>query len=181
MFYTFIAQLKKSIDRASPSPTHRFLKTLDAKRKLLRSYTQNFDGLEERAGLIGSSSNQAVADEKACGRPRANTVRNIQLHGNIHRVRCIFCSAQFPCTAEHIECFSVGLAPDCPECQARGKSTLPSLCLVMRVGSAAYPLDSESTRGPPRSGNTSRHSPPSGSPLRRAAPTWRRDCDNPEG
>ena len=59
VFYTFISQLKRSIDDASPSPTHRFLKALDTKRKLLRSYTQNIDGLEERAGLLGSSSNEA--------------------------------------------------------------------------------------------------------------------------
>ena len=46
VFYTFISQLKKSIDVAKPSPTHRFIKTLDSKRKLLRSYTQNIDGLD---------------------------------------------------------------------------------------------------------------------------------------
>ena len=59
VFYTFISQLKRSIDVASPSPTHRFIKTLDSKKKLLRSYTQNIDGLEERAGLVGSSSQEA--------------------------------------------------------------------------------------------------------------------------
>ncbi|KAF7313857.1 HST3 protein [Mycena chlorophos] len=50
VFHTFIAQLKRSIDAAEPSPTHRFLHTLDAKKKLLRSYTQNIDGFEARVG-----------------------------------------------------------------------------------------------------------------------------------
>ncbi|TFY79450.1 hypothetical protein EWM64_g4564, partial [Hericium alpestre] len=62
VFYTFISQLKQSIDNAIPSPTHHFIKTLDTKKKLLRSYTQNIDGLEERAGLLGCSSQ----DAKAC-------------------------------------------------------------------------------------------------------------------
>ena len=48
VFYTFIAQLKRSIDAAEPAPTHRFIKTLDTKKKLLRSYTQNIDGFEAR-------------------------------------------------------------------------------------------------------------------------------------
>ena len=51
VFYTFISKLKQSIDTVSPSPTHWFIKTLDNKGKLLRSYTQNIDGLEERVAF----------------------------------------------------------------------------------------------------------------------------------
>lgn len=119
VFYTFISQLKQSIDRASPSPTHRFLKTLDSKRKLLRSYTQNIDGLEERAGLLGSSSQEAKASGKGKGKLRAKDVRNVQLHGDIHRVRCTFCSADFPCIDEYAASFDRGIAPECPECLSR--------------------------------------------------------------
>lgn len=122
VFYTFISQLKRSIDTASPSPTHRFIKTLDTKRKLLRSYTQNVDGLEERAGLLGSSSNDAKSHGKGKAKLRVKDVRNVQLHGDIHRVRCTFCSAELPCTAEHLDVFKYGHAPDCPECVARCKS-----------------------------------------------------------
>jgi NAD+-dependent protein deacetylase SIR2 len=121
VFYTFISQLKQFVDRASPSPTHRFLKTLDAKRKLLRSYTQNIDGLEEQVGLFGSSSEQARADKKGKGRLRSKDIRNVQLHGDIHRVRCTFCSADFPCTSEHLTAFDAGTPPDCPECTSRCK------------------------------------------------------------
>ena len=125
VFYTFISQLKQSVDKASPSPTHKFLKTLDSKRKLLRSYTQNIDGLEERAGLVGSSAPEARAapskGSTAAGKLRVKDVRNVQLHGDIHRVRCTFCSAELPCTPEHLACFDVGVPPDCPECLSRCK------------------------------------------------------------
>jgi len=36
LFYSFIAELKLAIDKAQPSPTHRFIKTLHSKGKLLR-------------------------------------------------------------------------------------------------------------------------------------------------
>ncbi|KAH7876849.1 uncharacterized protein C8R40DRAFT_1182490, partial [Lentinula edodes] len=43
-FFWFISQLKQKIDQAEPTPTHDFLKILESKGKLLRSYTQNIDG-----------------------------------------------------------------------------------------------------------------------------------------
>ena len=121
VFYTFISQLKKSIDAAKPSPTHRFIKTLDSKRKLLRSYTQNIDGLEERAGIVGTSSDEVKTHGKGKSKIRVKEVRNVQLHGDIHRVRCTFCSADYPCNPEHLETFLAGAPPDCPECSARCK------------------------------------------------------------
>lgn len=127
VFYTFISQLKQSVDSAEPSATHRFIKTLDAKRRLLRSYTQNIDGLEERAGLAGSTNqeNKAVGSSKGKGKVRAKDVRNVQLHGDIHRVRCTFCSAEFPCTPDHLQSFDAGVPPDCPECTSRCTSSWP--------------------------------------------------------
>lgn len=119
VFYTFISQLKKSIDAASPAPTHHFLKTLDTKKKLLRSYTQNIDGLEARAGLMGSSSQEAKSNGKGKYKIKAKDVRNVQLHGDIHRVRCMACSAEYPCTEIHLKMFNEGVAPDCPECSER--------------------------------------------------------------
>ena len=119
LFYTFISGLKKSIDKASPSPTHDFIKTLDTKAKLVRSYTQNIDGLEERAGLLGSSSDKAKA--QTTGKIVKKDVKNVQLHGDIHRVRCMVCSANFPCEESHMEVFQEGEAPECPDCLARCK------------------------------------------------------------
>ncbi|KDQ64047.1 hypothetical protein JAAARDRAFT_187428 [Jaapia argillacea MUCL 33604] len=135
VFYTFISQLKRSIDGATPSPTHAFLKTLDTKRKLLRSYTQNIDGLEERSGLLGSSSNGAKAvGGKGKGKIRVKEVRNVQLHGDIHRVRCTFCSAELACTEEYMEVFERGQAPDCPECSARSQARLARSARPLKVG-----------------------------------------------
>ena len=125
VFYSFIAGLKQAVDDASPSHTHRFIKTLDSKGRLLRSYTQNIDGLEERAGLPGSSSQgaRATSPSRTRGKTRAKLkikdVRNVQLHGDIHRVRCTVCSADYPCSTSYLGMFSQGFPPDCPDCTAR--------------------------------------------------------------
>lgn len=119
VFYTFIAQLKRSIDAASPTPTHQFIKILDTKKKLLRSYTQNIDGLEAKAGLLGTACQEARSNGKGKNKLRTKDVRNIQLHGDIHRVRCATCSAEYTCSEEHLSFFEKGTAPDCPECLSR--------------------------------------------------------------
>jgi NAD-dependent SIR2 family protein deacetylase len=50
-FLSFMAELKQLIDRAEPTKTHRFLKYLSERKRLLRVYTQNIDCLEEKVGL----------------------------------------------------------------------------------------------------------------------------------
>ncbi|KAI0801123.1 DHS-like NAD/FAD-binding domain-containing protein [Fomes fomentarius] len=134
VFYTFISSLKKSIDSASPSSTHRFIKTLDSKRKLLRSYTQNIDGLEEKAGLVGTSSQEIKTTGKGKFKIRAKDVRNVQLHGDIHRVRCTFCSAEFSCTPQYRDIFLSGTAPECPECAARSSARVARSARALKVG-----------------------------------------------
>ena len=119
VFYTFIAQLKRSIDAARPTPTHHFIKTLDTKKKLIRSYTQNIDGLEAQVELLGSSCHEAKSGGKGKTKIRVKDIRNVQLHGDIHRVRCIACSADYPCSEEYLQLFQSGKAPDCPECLSR--------------------------------------------------------------
>lgn len=121
VFYTFISKLKQSIDNVSPSPTHWFIKTLDTKGKLLRSYTQNIDGLEERVGLLGSASSEAKATGKAKSKIKLKDVKNVQLHGDIRLVRCTFCSAEMPFSSTYASSFLSGEAPDCPECTSRCK------------------------------------------------------------
>lgn len=139
LFYAFIAQLKSSIDAAEPGSTHRFLKTLDSKGKLLRSYTQNIDGFEEKVGILSTSS------AKGKGK-KINTkdIRNVQLHGDIQyafslffsssmrlyiddvslsRVRCILCSAEYPCEPAYLTAFLDGIPPDCPDCAERCECT----------------------------------------------------------
>ena len=130
VFYTFISGLKAAIDKAEPSPTHHFLHTLHKRGKLLRSYTQNIDGLEERSGLTGTGTVPTAADDVNKGKTEkpkiAKDAKNIQLHGDIHRVRCNVCSANFPCDEEHMQAFQKGTAPDCPECKQRSERSTSS-------------------------------------------------------
>ncbi|CBQ69621.1 related to HST4-member of the Sir2p family of NAD(+)-dependent histone deacetylases [Sporisorium reilianum SRZ2] len=51
LFYSMVAELKRLADEAEPTIFHRFLKRLDDEGRLQRVYTQNIDGLEEKAGL----------------------------------------------------------------------------------------------------------------------------------
>ncbi|KAF8477889.1 DHS-like NAD/FAD-binding domain-containing protein [Gautieria morchelliformis] len=134
LFYTFMAELKSSIDKATPSPTHRFIKTLDTKGKLLRSYTQNIDGFEERVGLVGSSSDCVKNSGKGKGKIKTKDVRNVQLHGDIHRLRCLLCAADFRCTSEHLECFREGDPPDCPECRTRSEARVARSARPLKIG-----------------------------------------------
>ncbi|KAF9006382.1 DHS-like NAD/FAD-binding domain-containing protein [Hymenopellis radicata] len=103
--------LKKSIDVSEPTPTHLFLKRLDSKHKLLRVYTQNIDGLEERAGLA-----IATGPEGRQKQPHRSA------HGDIHHLRCVLCSGDIVCSVEHIELFQAGLAPPCPDCTQRSEA-----------------------------------------------------------
>ncbi|KAF8167681.1 DHS-like NAD/FAD-binding domain-containing protein [Crassisporium funariophilum] len=135
VFYTFISGLKRSIDLAKPTPTHHFIKTLDSKKKLLRSYTQNIDGLEARVGLLGTSCQEAKSTGKGKNKLRTKDIRNVQLHGDIHRVRCMACSAEYPCTEEHLVSFEKGTAPDCPECLSRSEARVARSARAIRVGS----------------------------------------------
>ncbi|KAI0784981.1 DHS-like NAD/FAD-binding domain-containing protein [Abortiporus biennis] len=135
VFYTFISQLKQSIDSASPSSTHHFIKTLDAKHKLLRSYTQNIDGLEEKVGLVGSSNEEVRSNNgKGKSKLKIKDVRNVQLHGDIHRVRCTLCSAEFPCSSEYLGLFNSGVAPPCPECTVRCEDRVARSARPIKVG-----------------------------------------------
>ncbi|KAJ8521993.1 hypothetical protein ONZ45_g1387 [Pleurotus djamor] len=134
VFYTFISQLKRSIDSADPSPTHRFIKSLDAKKKLLRSYTQNIDGLEEKVGLLSSSSQEARSNGKGKTKLKAKEVRNVQLHGDIHRVRCVSCSADYAYTEAYLDMFAQGMPPDCPECATRCEERIARSARATRVG-----------------------------------------------
>jgi NAD-dependent histone deacetylase SIR2 len=148
VFYTFVSKLKRSIDSAKPSSTHHFIKTLDDKGKLLRSYTQNIDGLEARAGLLGSASQEVKKNGKGKSKINTKQVRNVQLHGDIHRVRCTFCAAEYPYTDEYLNMFEEGIPPQCPECVERCKWLLVMIMAnaelecsaALRVARAARPL-----------------------------------------
>ena len=207
LFYSFIAELKLAVSAAEPSATHRFIKKLDDKGKLMRSYTQNIDGMEKRVGMKCSSSPDEPAGEEDVS-SRASTpalvagpsssqgssfssseassssqpfssqgstssqassfpsssqesyapisrrsasvvssassggggvtmdkklTKNIQLHGDIHRVRCMVCSASYEFTEEYVEMFREGEAPECPACEERSESFVSRLFSIRRL------------------------------------------------
>lgn len=108
------------VENTAPSSTHEFMKALDSRKKLLRVYTQNIDGLENRVGLTSSTTSE-VRELKGTRRTATMTrnVRCVQLHGDINIVRCTLCGFECIWTEECDRVFSEGAAPDCEECERR--------------------------------------------------------------
>ncbi|KAH8742499.1 DHS-like NAD/FAD-binding domain-containing protein, partial [Diaporthe sp. PMI_573] len=75
-------ELRQVSRNSKPTKTHDFLRLLREKGKLLRCYTQNFDCLEDKVGLVTDMSN----DKVEC----------VQLHGRIDSLRCDKCNSLFP-------------------------------------------------------------------------------------
>ena len=86
-FYRFYRDKMLPLE-AQPTPAHRFLAELESTGRLTAVITQNIDGLHQAAG--------------------SKTV--LELHGSIHRNRCMKCARFFP--PEHIR-DSEGV-PQCP-------------------------------------------------------------------
>jgi NAD+-dependent protein deacetylase SIR2 len=103
VFYTFIASLRQSILSANSTSTHKFIRTLHERGKLLRCYTQNIDGIETQEGLVVGGKEAQIC----------------QLHGDIHTLRCDYCSIIQNYTEEWMEMLLDGSAPDCPDCVAK--------------------------------------------------------------
>ena len=145
-FYRFIAFLRRSIreDVKQATATHRFIRRLRDRQKLVRCYTQNIDGLERREGLSadlalgkGSKSRfsrKTLSKTKAelptlLGSVRDGGCEVVQLHGNLDVLRCTLC--QKICEwndVYHSPRFLTGKAPVCQPCvttdqfrQDRGK------------------------------------------------------------
>ncbi|KAL8007004.1 putative Zinc finger, ZZ-type, Zinc finger, PHD-type, Sirtuin family, Zinc finger, FYVE/PHD-type [Plasmopara halstedii] len=80
-----------------PSPTHWFLRLLQDKKKLLRVYTQNIDGLEEAAGVT----------------------RCIPCHGSFAYSACMRCKKRIP-TNSLMSVIQAGIVPTCSQANCRG-------------------------------------------------------------
>lgn len=80
-----------------PSPTHRFLKLLEDKKKLLRVYTQNIDGLEEAAGVT----------------------KVIPCHGTFAWSTCMRCGNRVA-TSSIMDVIQAGVIPTCSVNDCRG-------------------------------------------------------------
>lgn len=84
LFNQFIFSLYKQISRSTPTITHEFIKKLQDKKKLIKCYTQNIDGLERECGL----STEFSCDEW-------NNTNVIQLHGDLHQLCCNSCKHNY--------------------------------------------------------------------------------------
>lgn len=121
LFYIFMSSLYTKCQAANPTETHRFLKKLHDKNKLLRCYTQNIDGLEGRAGLpyafdYTKPRNTGPAKGKKSTTASAKVV---QLHGSLNAVRC-GCSWAGSWTDDMVQSMQAGTPPPCPDCQSLG-------------------------------------------------------------
>lgn len=134
LFYTLMAELKDMADAAQPTLFHHLLKRLDREGRLQRVYTQNIDGLEEKAGLTfgfgeelsGPSKRKRepiTRDQRGFARSQSDSVlmrgrekpmfpRAIPLHGSLSTMSCALCS------------YTLALRPDI---DARAKAALDSM------------------------------------------------------
>lgn len=137
-----IAQLSQLSDAAEPTAFHRFLHSLDERRRLLRVFTQNIDALEEKSGLTfgvpdvdlkrykprsakgkvaaTAPSDRPTPDEPSTSRlpsPPMETPRCIPLHGTLQLMHCQTCRHSFP-LKDYIDFLSSGTPPPCPQCTA---------------------------------------------------------------
>lgn len=106
VFFTFMSYLRDCILNANSTQTHKLLKLLKEKKKLLRCYTQNIDGLEAHEGL-----------ETGITPKNWKKLDVIQLHGDIHKLKCMHCSSLFDWSEESSKVCQRGEAPECPSCR----------------------------------------------------------------
>ena len=100
-----MAELAKAAAYAQPTPFHALLKALSCHGILGRTYTQNIDGLELKAGLT------TVGEEPNC----------VQLHGSVMKLQCTQCGFTEH-TDRHFPSLSSGKLPPCPQCEIRIES-----------------------------------------------------------
>jgi NAD-dependent SIR2 family protein deacetylase len=96
-----MADLAKAAARAQPTLFHKLLRALSCHGVLGRTYTQNIDDLELKAGLT------TVGEEPNC----------VQLHGSVMKVQCTQCDFTEH-TNHHFSALSSGELPPCPKCKA---------------------------------------------------------------
>lgn len=106
VFFTFMGHLRQCILSARATHTHKLLRVLKDKKKLLRCYTQNIDGLENQEELSTGISAQSW-----------RTLDVVQLHGDIHKLKCMHCSTIVDWNEERVQECKQGEAPECPTCR----------------------------------------------------------------
>lgn len=109
---------------AEPTDTHKFIKILKEKKKLLRCYTQNIDGLENKTEL------KLGLDMDEFGAPGEPFVKKwqgldvVQLHGNLGDLACTQCFHCFKWEKGYRNQLAQGLSPECANCYLKYQERL---------------------------------------------------------
>lgn len=122
VFCTFMESLYKSSLNAKPTETHKFIKILKDKNKLLRCYTQNIDCIEQHINLKLGINLQEFDNNKF--KQVWNQLDVVQLHGNLHKLSCTNCFSQFNWNEEFQTLLANGLNPECSKCMDKYQQRL---------------------------------------------------------
>ncbi|KAJ1891431.1 NAD-dependent deacetylase hst3 [Kickxella alabastrina] len=121
IFYHWMTHLRHQCAKAQPGATHQFIRTLADRGLLLRSYTQNIDGLERKAGLNVWDPYMKKGNDEYVPWQAA---QSIPLHGSMDHLVCQLCSSSYAfseCPAEDGDAArSAGDA--CPDCFERSET-----------------------------------------------------------
>ncbi|KAJ2356076.1 NAD-dependent deacetylase hst3 [Coemansia erecta] len=90
VFYAWMTHLRQQCAQAEPGVVHGFIRKLADRGQLLRSYTQNIDGLERKAGL--SVWDPHCTPDSADYVPWQHA-HSIPLHGSMDRLTCQLCAS----------------------------------------------------------------------------------------
>ena len=130
IFCTFMEGLYKYSLQAKATETHRFIRTLKEKNKLLRCYTQNIDSLEKsldlNCGIDSSKFNELQLGLARSFRENWKDLDVVQLHGNLHKLACTQCLTHYEWTAECQAKLKEGENPECQNCYAKFQERLYS-------------------------------------------------------
>lgn len=130
IFCTFMEGLYKHTLQAKATETHRFIKTLKDKNKLLRCYTQNIDSLEQtinlECGIDSSKFNEIETSSGKSFREKWNSLDVVQLHGNLHKLSCTQCFSHHDWTPQTQRMLEGGEYPECANCYLKYQERLYS-------------------------------------------------------
>ncbi|KAK6200059.1 DHS-like NAD/FAD-binding domain-containing protein [Scheffersomyces amazonensis] len=125
LFCTFMESLYQYSLKAQPTETHKFIKLLKDKNKLLRCYTQNIDSLEKSINLnMGINLNEF--DKSKTFNQSWKNLDVVQLHGNLHKLSCTNCFSNFDWNEKYRNELASGLNPKCDKCYEKYEERLYS-------------------------------------------------------